>query len=80
MVSNILKHSSGDKVQITFREHPALYQLIIFDNGIPRKSSGFAGEGMGIDDMRQRTEDIGGIFRIDREKGFTVFVSVKKVE
>lgn len=77
-VSNILKHSGGDKVQITVREHPALYQLIVFDNGVSEKRGKISGEGMGIDDMRQRTEDIGGIFRIDADRGFTVFVSVKK--
>ena len=79
-VSNILKYSSGDKVQITVREHPALYQLIVFDNGTSSKSLGSADEGMGIDDMRQRAEDIGGNFRIDQGAGFTVFVSVRKKE
>lgn len=77
-VSNILKHSKGDKVQITVREHPALYQLIVFDNGVSRERGSFSGEGMGIDDMRQRAEDIGGNFRISGKDGFTVFVSVKK--
>ncbi len=74
-VSNILRHSSGDKVQITVREHPALYQLIIYNNGSGGKVSG---TGMGLDDMRQRAEELNGIFRVDSEKGFTVFVSVKK--
>ncbi len=84
-VSNILRHSNGNRVQITVREHPALYQLIVYDNGSGGKA--FGGEkgaimetemGMGLDDMRQRAEDLNGIFRIDSEKGFTVFVSVKK--
>lgn len=76
-VSNISKHSRGDRAQITIREHPSLYQLIIFDNGDTGRGD-FAGEGMGIEDMRQRAEDIGGIFRIDSAKGTTVFVSVPK--
>lgn len=79
-VSNILKHSKGDMAQITVREHPALYQLIVYDNGVFHGKENFSGEGMGIDDMRQRAEDIGGNFRVDGEGGFTVFVSVKKVE
>ncbi len=74
-VSNILRHSNGDRVQITVREHPALYQLIVYDNGTGGKTFG---SGMGLDDMRQRAEDLNGIFRVNSEKGFTVFVSVKK--
>ena len=74
-ISNILKHSNGDKVQITVREHPALYQLIVCDNGTGGKTFG---DGMGIDDMRQRAEDINGIFRVASENGFTVFVAVRK--
>lgn len=73
-VSNILRHSNGNKVQIILREHPALYQLIVFDNGDGKIQNG----GMGIEDMRQRTEELGGIFRVSTDKGFTVFASFKK--
>lgn len=73
-VSNISRHSSGDKVQIILREHPALYQLIVYDNGNGKPQGG----GMGLEDMRQRAEDLGGNFSVSVDKGFTVFVSVKK--
>lgn len=74
-VSNIARHSNGDRVQIILREHPVLYQLIISDNGTGKVKE----NGMGIEDMRQRAEDIGAVFRITSDKAFTVFVSVRKV-
>lgn len=73
-VSNIIRHSSGDKVQIVLREHPVLYQLIISDNGKGRIKE----NGMGIDNMRQRAEEIGAVFSITDAPAFTVFVSVRK--
>ncbi|MCM1054873.1 MAG: histidine kinase [Bacteroides sp.] len=75
-VSNIARHSDGDRVQIILREHPALYQLTVYDNGSGKPKSG----GMGLEDMRQRTEDMGGNFGISVNKGFTVFASVKKYD
>lgn len=73
-VSNISRHSTGNKAQIILREHPALYQLIVYDNGSGKPQ----GDGMGLEDMRQRAEDLGGNFSVSCNKGFTVFVSVKK--
>ena len=32
-MSNIVKHSKADKVELIFREHPGFYQLCIEDNG-----------------------------------------------
>lgn len=32
-LSNIMKHSNASKVELTIREHPAMYQVIIHDNG-----------------------------------------------
>lgn len=73
-VSNISRHSSGDKARVILREHPSLYQLIVSDNG----NGKLAEEGMGISNMRYRAEAIGGNFEVSDKKGFTVFVSVRK--
>ena len=32
-ISNAVKHSNGDRIDIIFREHPAFYQLLLEDNG-----------------------------------------------
>lgn len=76
-VNNITKHSSGDRAGITLREHPYLYQLVVYDNG-KTSYKGEITEGMGLNSMRERVESIGGNFRISCDKGFTVFVSVRK--
>ncbi|MCM1299548.1 MAG: histidine kinase, partial [[Eubacterium] siraeum] len=75
-VSNIIRHSSGDKVSVIFREHPSMYQLIVNDNGKPQAAK--STEGMGLADMEERARAAGGSFNVSREKGFTVFVSVRK--
>lgn len=74
--NNIIRHSNGDRVSVTLREHPSIYQLIVYDNG--KASSPKITEGMGLSDMEERAKAIGGNFRINSEKGFTVFISVKK--
>lgn len=74
--SNIIRHSSGDRVSVILREHPSMYQLIIYDNG--KAESTQSTDGMGLSNMEERARAIGGNFRINKEKGFTVFVSVRK--
>lgn len=78
-VSNIIKHSSGDRAEITFREHPAFYQLKIEDNGKCTEIS--SGSGIGIANMRARIEELGGIINISSsEKGFRIFITIRKDE
>ena len=74
-MSNIIKHSSADEVSVTIREHPALYQLCISDNG---KGGKVGNEGMGLANMRDRVESLRGIMRIDAENGFKIFISIRK--
>ena len=57
-LSNIIRHSNATKASIILREHPAMYQLIIQDNGITEAPAGKSlakslqqqeyGEGMGV--------------------------------
>lgn len=75
-ISNISRHSDGDKAAVILREHPSIYQLIVSDNG----SGKLKEDGMGISNMRDRAEAVGGHFAINDKKGFTVFVSVRKSE
>lgn len=74
-LSNIMRHSDAGEVHIALREHPAMYQLVVKDNG---KKFEPAGEGIGLKNIRQRVEALKGIVTISREKGFTVFVSIPK--
>lgn len=77
-MSNVVKHSNADRVDIILREHPGFYQLSIEDNGtIPPSSEG---DGIGLSNMRERVEALNGTIRVGWEKGFKIFISIKKDE
>ncbi len=76
-ISNTVKHSSGDSIKISVREHPGFYKLSICDNG--RCDGSIAESGMGLSTMRERAESAGGIINISAsENGFRVVVSIPK--
>lgn len=74
-LSNIIRHSDATQARVTLREHPALYQLIIKDNGMKKEA---AGDGIGLKNITQRVESAGGLVNIGYEGGFVVFVSIPK--
>ncbi|MCI8638092.1 MAG: sensor histidine kinase [Coprococcus sp.] len=76
-LSNIIRHSSADQVRILLREHPALYQLCIEDNGA-KSSPG--GSGIGLANMRERVQALNGRFQISTEHGFQIFITIPKGE
>ena len=83
-LTNISKHSNATNVEITLREHPAMYQLSIHDNGqnIKRKISlddtNRDSAGIGLINMQDRVKMLGGIFQIHQEDGFQIFASIPK--
>lgn len=77
-VSNILKHSNGNRVQIGLREHPGFYQLSIEDNGTKAKAK--PERGIGLQNMKERSEALGGTFHIYTNRGFVIFMTIPKTE
>lgn len=74
--SNIVKHSDADIVNITIREHPAFYQLLILDNGKCVRDGD--GTGMGVDNMKERVESFNGKINISNENGYRIFINIPK--
>jgi signal transduction histidine kinase len=75
-LSNIIKHSNATEVLIVIREHPALYQLVIQDNG---SSCSYNSEnGIGIKNINDRVLSVGGNINISNNKGFRIFISIPK--
>ncbi len=75
-VSNAIKHSSGDKLDISVREHPAFYQLLIMDNG---RADSIKETGIGLKNMTDRAESVGGFISFTPSaEGFRVFASLPK--
>ena len=77
-LSNVLKHSNATQVSITVREHPAMYQLDIRDNGKDASYHPEAAGGIGIANMTSRVTDLKGRILITTDKGFHIFISIPK--
>ena len=80
-MNNIIKHSNATQVQITVREHPSFYQLLITDNGSVKAPEGMtetATGGMGLQNMRDRVEALHGILHISDQQGYRIFISIPK--
>lgn len=77
-LANVIKHSDATLVTVSVFEHPALYQVIISDNG--NTSSNISKDGMGLDSIKNRVDSFKGIYNIDGRKGFKIFISLPKKE
>lgn len=89
-LSNVIRHSNADSVNILLREHPGLYQLCIEDNGTlgteilnvqmeaDNNKMENASGGMGLSNIRDRVKALGGTVQITQEKGFRIFVTIPK--
>lgn len=77
-LSNIIRHSSATQVTLKLLEHPALYQLILEDNG--SQATGEVTYGLGLRSMTDRVEALGGHLSIGRQNGFRLFISIPKGE
>lgn len=81
-VSNIVKYSKNDMVDIILREHPAMYQLIV--NDYSNQAGGNVAHyakadlGIGLQNMRDRVSALNGNITITTEKGYKIFVTLPK--
>lgn len=75
-VSNITKHSNASRVSIFLREHPGFYQMSVEDNGTDIHMSD--NPGIGLSNITDRAEALGGNAHFFTEKGFRILVSLPK--
>jgi signal transduction histidine kinase len=82
-MSNILRHSGADRVQVKLERDSKRVRMSVEDNGhgigaetLPENGNG-AGLGVGIAGMRERVRQFGGTFEIrSGSTGTTVLVSI----
>ena len=74
-LSNMIRHSNATKASILIREHPALYQLCIEDNGSSYTPKTY---GIGISNMKERISALHGNVQILTEDGFKIFITIPK--
>lgn len=81
-VNNSIKYSNGDTINITLREHPGFYQLLITDNGVVNNSIDFSSltlnQGIGLANIKKRVNTLGGTCKITCDSGFKIFISIIK--
>ncbi len=85
-VSNIIKHSKSDSVDIIIREHPGMYQLIIHDYVRNKAHSSIVDatknigrtDGIGVQNMQDRVKSLRGNISIDESNGYKIFVTFPK--
>lgn len=82
-LTNIAKHSNATLVQITLREHPSMFQLIVHDNGETASTKPISLEnleeepnGIGLVNMADRVRLLHGMMQISQKNGFQIFVSI----
>lgn len=77
-MSNAIKYSSATQIKIIMREHPAIYQLCIEDNGKGCADYDKNTTGIGLKNMQERVNALNGRLQIDGKKGFRIFVVLPK--
>lgn len=77
-LSNIIRHSDATKAKVSLLEHPAFYQLIISDNGAVGDYD--PGDGIGLQNMRDRVDSFHGVINITVKNGFRIFITIPKKE
>lgn len=77
-LTNTVKHSDSTKVNIVMREHPALYQVLIEDNGSGSDKIKNINAGIGLENMRDRVNAFGGNISFSGENGFRIFITIPK--
>lgn len=75
-MANIVKHSNATKITIMLREHPGFYQLMVEDNGTVVNKN--MNPGIGLSNMTDRVEALGGTINFRTDSGFVIMVSIRK--
>ncbi len=84
-VTNALRHSGGDRIEVAILTQPALYSIRVSDNGRHSReklealnASGGFREGMGLRGMEEITDRYRGFLNLQGENGFTVHAVLMK--
>lgn len=82
-LANVVRHSNATRVTLYCCEHPGFYQLLVEDNGtdIQVKEAQIAEtqvSGIGLSNMRERVEALGGTIAFRTDKGFEIRISIPK--
>lgn len=80
-LTNVSRHSNASLVTVRLREHPALYQMIIHDNGTgyPERSPHTTEpDGIGLTNISDRIQALEGSLQISENSGFQLFITLPR--
>lgn len=77
-MTNMVKHSDADLMEITFLELPAFYKIIIENNGKLIDGRKSESTGMGIAGMIERVNNLGGNINITDNNGYKILITLPK--
>jgi len=82
LISNVLKHANASKIDIYITQNKQNFTLIFEDNGIGFNLNQITQTGIGIANIKQRVEKLGGSITFDSKPntGTTVIVEIEKDE
>ena len=76
-LTNIEKHAQATKVSFILQQMGDMLQMIIRDDGIGfDAAAAMRNQGIGLRNMQERVEFIGGVFEIESEPGFGTEITV----
>ena len=75
-ITNTNKHSNATKVDVTIAEHPALFQLLVVDNGTISPDT--VEPGIGLENIKERVAEQNGYCRTEYRGGFRIFITIPK--
>lgn len=76
-LNNTLKHSSATMVTVKVSIKEENTEIQVFDDGIGFEADSIAGKGgMGLSNIRERAENLGGTFSFDSSQGRGVLLKV----
>jgi len=75
-ITNTRKHSDATRITVTVAEHPAIYQLLVADNGT--KEPIRTGHGIGLQNIHERINELDGYCRMNYQGGFRTFITIPK--
>lgn len=78
-ITNIAKHSNGDKVLVRLMQKGVGLNMTIQDNGQVTPGS-LKSSGLGMSNMRMRAEQINATFEIDDSDGVSINLSITKLK
>lgn len=83
-LSNAARHGDASRASVSVAAYPAFFRLTVRDNGSVPPPPDVLGDaphsrhGIGLATMADRARALGGMLRVDYDRGFKVFVTVPK--